>query len=203
MTDVILKERTLVVIKPDAVKRALTGKIIAKLEKVGLKLIACKMVTPTEEQIAGHYPVTDKNWVRGLGEKTLKTFQELKLDVKEKLGTEDPEEIGKEVIKKLTKHWKEGPVIIMIWEGPHAIQIVRKLRGVTTPLLAEPGSLLGDLSFDSQVISTKQDRAMKTFVHATGSIEEAEREIKHWFGESPELYDYYIRSDHYAMLSID
>jgi len=202
MIDDILKERTLVVIKPDAVKRALTGKIISKIEGVGLKLIACKMIMATEEQILVHYPVQDKEWVRMVGEKTIKTFSELNLDIKERLGTNDPNKLGEEVIKKLVNHWKEGPVVLMIWEGPHAVQIIRKLRGVTTPLQAEPGSLLGDLSFDSQVISTLQDRAMKTFVHASGSLSEAEREIKHWFGDSPEMYDYYHRTDHYAMLSL-
>lgn len=202
MIENVLKERTLVVVKPDAVKRALTGKIIAKIEGVGLKLIACKMIMASDEQILGHYPVEDKEWVRMIGEKTLKTFSELNLDVKERLGTNDPSKLGEEVVKKLVNHWKEGPVVLMIWEGPHAIQIVRKLRGVTTPLQAEPGSLLGDLSFDSQVVATVQDRAMKTFAHASGSVDEAEREILHWFGTNPDIYDYYHRTDHYAMLSL-
>ncbi len=200
MQENVLKERTLVVIKPDAMKRALTGKIISKIEGVGLKLIACKMLLATEEQILGHYPIKDKEWVKGLGEKTLKTFAELKIDAKERLGSDDPTKLGEAVVQNLVKHWQEGPVLIMVWEGPHAIEIIRKLRGVTTPLLAEPGSLLGDLSFDSQVVATMQDRAMKTFMHATGSKDEAVREIKHWFGDDPEVFDYYNRTDHYAML---
>jgi len=197
----VLKQRTLVVIKPDALMRALTGKIIQKIEDVGLKLIAVKMLKATTEQIMGHYPVTDEIWVRGLGEKTIKTFSDLGLNVKEKLGSDDTLVLGKQVVQKLAKHWQEGPVIIMIWEGPHAIEVVRKLRGVTTPLQAEPGSLLGDLSFDSQLIASHQGRAMKTFVHATGSQDESEREIKHWFGDMPELFDYYNRTDHFAMLA--
>lgn len=199
----VLKERTLVVVKPDAVKRALTGKIISKIEGVGLKLIACKMILASDEEIMGHYPVNDAQWVRALGEKTLKTFSELHLNALERLGSDDPVVLGQEVVKKLVKHWKEGPVVLMIWEGPHAVQIVRKLRGVTTPLLAEPGSLLGELSFDSQVVSTMQDRAMKTFAHASGSTDEADREIEHWFGKDAEVFDYYNRTDHYAMLSLD
>jgi nucleoside-diphosphate kinase len=87
----------------------------------------------------------------------------------------------------------------MIWEGPHAVEIIRKLRGVTTPLQAEPGSLLGDFSFDSQLVSNTQRRAMRTFVHATGSAKESAREIAHWFVVS-EIFDQYDRTDHYAML---
>ncbi len=198
--DNVLKQRTLIVIKPDAIKRALTGIIIKKFENVGLKLVAAKMIKATREQIEGHYPINDENWVRMLGEKTLKTFSDLKLDVKAKLGTDNPTELGQDVVKKLVAHWSEGPVIIMVWEGPHAIEIARKLRGVTTPLQAEPGSILGDLSFDSQLVSTSIGRAMKTFVHASGEPSEADREIKHWFGEEATLFDYYNRTDHTAML---
>jgi nucleoside-diphosphate kinase len=198
--DNVLKERTLIVIKPDAVRRALTGTIIKKFEDVGLKLIAAKMIKASKDQIRGHYPINDENWVRLLGEKTLKTFEALKLDVKSKLGTDDPFLLGNDVVNKLVEHWSEGPVIIMIWEGPHAIEVARKLRGVTTPLQAEPGSILGDLSFDSQLVSNTMGRAMKTFVHASGEMSEADREIKHWFGEEATFYDYYNRTDHSAML---
>ncbi|MDQ3098240.1 MAG: nucleoside-diphosphate kinase [bacterium] len=198
--DNVLKERTLIVIKPDAIRRALNGVIIKKFEDVGLKLIAVKMIKASREQILSHYPVTDESWVRLLGEKTLKTFDSLKLNVKEKLGTDDPLKLGQDVVEKLVEHWSEGPVIIMIWEGPHAIEVARKLRGVTTPLQAEPGSILGDLSFDSQLVSNTIGRAMKTFVHASGEVFEADREIKHWFGEEATFYDYYNRTDHTAML---
>ncbi|MDQ3239545.1 MAG: nucleoside-diphosphate kinase [bacterium] len=198
----VLKERSLVVIKPDGLRRALTGKIIQKFENVGLKLIAMKMDRPTLEQIKGHYPGNSEDvpWLSAIGEKTLKTYSDLKMDVKEKLGTSDALELGKQVRNKLIKHWQEGPVIVMIWEGPHAVEIIRKLRGVTTPLQAEPGTILGDLSFDSQVISNNQDRAMKVFVHATGATDESDREIEHWFGKNPVVFDYYQRTDHAAML---
>jgi nucleoside-diphosphate kinase len=198
--DNVLKERTLIVLKPDALKRALAGVVIKKFENVGLKLIAVKMIKASRDQILKHYPINDKDWVRFLGEKTLKTFENLRLNVKEKLGTDDPMKLGQEVVEKLVDHWSEGPVIIMIWEGPHAIEVARKLRGVTTPLQAEPGSILGDFSFDSQLVSNTIGRAMKTFVHASGDVSEADREIKHWFGEEAAFYDYYNRTDHTAML---
>lgn len=198
--DNVLKERTLIVIKPDAVKRALSGLIIKKFENVGLKLVAIKMIKASKDQIEGHYPINDTNWVRTVGEKTIQTFKGLGLDIKEKLGTDDPMALGQDVVKRLVEHWSEGPVVIMIWEGPHAIEVARKLRGVTTPLQAEPGSILGDLSFDSQLVSNTIGRAMKTFVHASGARDEADREIKHWFGTEAQIYDYYNRTDHIAML---
>ena len=195
----VIKDQTLVVIKPDAVKRALVGKIIAKFENVGLKLIALKMIKPDSEQVMGNYPTKDKKWITGLGEKSLNTFQQLNLDPLEYLSTNDPYQIGLQVLSKLVDHWTSGPIVAMVWQGPHAVEIIRKLRGVTTPLQAEPGSLLGDYSFDSQLISNIQQRAMRTFVHATGSKEEADREIAHWF-KPEELLPNYSRTDHTAML---
>jgi nucleoside-diphosphate kinase len=196
----VLSHRTLVVIKPDALKRGLTGKIIERIETVGLKLVACKMIQPQKQQVLGNYPVDDVVWVNNLGNKSLATFQSLNLDPQKFLGTTDTQKIGRQIVDKIVDHWTSGPVVIMVWQGPHAVEIVRKIRGVTTPLLAEPGSLLGDLSFDSQLVSTSQNRAMRTFVHATGSQEEAQQEIAHWFGKDYKFLDNYQRTDHLAML---
>ena len=60
--------------------------------------------------------------------------------------------------------------------------VARKLRGHTIPALAEPGTLHARFSFDNSILSSALDRVVKTFIHASGSIEEAEREIKYWFG---------------------
>ena len=37
------KERTLVIIKPDGIQRTLTGEIIKRFERIGLKIVAMKM----------------------------------------------------------------------------------------------------------------------------------------------------------------
>ncbi len=50
-------ERTLVLIKPDAVQRGLIGEIIARLERRGLKLIAAKFVMVSRELAETHYAV--------------------------------------------------------------------------------------------------------------------------------------------------
>ena len=52
-----MKERTLSIIKPDAVKRNLIGKINAMLEEAGFKIVAIKMVHMTKEKAEGFYIV--------------------------------------------------------------------------------------------------------------------------------------------------
>lgn len=173
-------EKTLIVIKPDAIKRGLVGQIITTLEKVGLKLMAAKMVKPDKKVIKNHYPGTDQ-WLKEMGEKTLASFKQSHQDVKKKLGTNDPLKLGQYIYQRLIKYWMEGPIIVMVWQGPDAVSIARKLRGHTIPLLAEAGTLHGQLSYDSSVLSSSLDRVVKTFVHASGSVAEAEREIKYWF----------------------
>ncbi|KKP86130.1 MAG: Nucleoside diphosphate kinase [Candidatus Roizmanbacteria bacterium GW2011_GWA2_35_8] len=173
-------ERTLIIIKPDAVKRGLIGTIIDTFEKVGLKLMATKMLKPEAGVIKNHYPGTPE-WIREMGEKTLASFKQSGADVKEKMGTDDPTKLGQFVYDRLIKYWQEGPIVVMIWEGPDAVAIARKLRGHTIPLLAQTGTLHSDYSFDSSTLSSGLDRVVKTFVHASGSTDEAEREIKYWF----------------------
>jgi len=174
-------ERTLIILKPDAIKRGLVGTTFEVFENVGLKLLAAKMVRPDEKVIKNHYPGT-KEWINEMGQKTLASFKQLNLDVKKAMGTEDPEKLGQFVYERLIKYWREGPIIVSVWESPNAITIARKLRGHTIPLLADPGTLHASYSFDSSPLSSSLNRVVKTFVHASGSVEEAEREIKYWFG---------------------
>ena len=48
-------ERTLVLIKPDGVKRNLIGEIIARCERKGYNVVELKLTTPTRELLAAHY----------------------------------------------------------------------------------------------------------------------------------------------------
>ncbi len=176
-------EKTLIIIKPDAVKRGLVGKITETFEQVGLKLITAKMLRPDARVIKNHYPGTP-DWIKEMGEKTLSSFKQSGVNVKEKMGTDDPSKLGTFVYDRLVKYWMEGPIIVMVWQGPDAIQICRKLRGHTIPLLAQTGTLHSDFSFDSSTLSASLDRVVKTFVHASGSQDEAVREIKYWFKDT-------------------
>jgi len=175
-------ERTLIIIKPDAVKRGLVGKVIETYENVGLKLMAGKMLKPSADVIKNHYPGTPE-WIKEMGEKTLASFKQSGADVREIFKTNDPEKLGQFVYERLIKYWMEGPIIVMVWQGPNAVTVARKLRGHTIPALAVPGTLLAQFSFDSSPLSSSLDRVVKTFIHASGSTDEAEREIKYWFGK--------------------
>jgi len=87
------EEKTVLIIKPDGVKRGLVGEIISRIEKRGLKIIALQMIWAEKEQIDNHYP-KDEAWIRRLGEKTLKNYKDFGLNPIEELGTDDPLEIG-------------------------------------------------------------------------------------------------------------
>lgn len=173
-------ERTLVLIKPDAFKRGLVGKIISRFERVGLGLEEMKIVNATTEIVGKHYP-DDKNWIRSVGKKTVDAYKKYNLDITEDLGTDDALEVGKLVRKWLIQHLTSGQVITLILSGNHAIEVVRKIVGNTFPLFAELGTIRGDFSMDSPYLSIKEKRALQNLVHASSSIEEAKREIYLWF----------------------
>lgn len=172
------KERTLVIIKPDGIQRSLMGEIIGRYEHVGLKLVAMKMMIPTTELIEKHYTL-DPEWLRLAGEKSIKNGKEKGHPVL----SEDPVEVGKMVLISLIKYLTSGPVITMIWEGSHAVAIVRKMTGSTEPLSSDVGTIRGDLVIDSYQVSNQDGRAIRNLVHASGSVKEAHDEIKHWFSE--------------------
>jgi nucleoside-diphosphate kinase len=48
-------EKTLIVFKPDAIQRGIVGEILTRFERVGLKIVATKMIAPTKEHFYKHY----------------------------------------------------------------------------------------------------------------------------------------------------
>ena len=186
------EERTFALIKPDGTKRGLIGEIIKRIEQRGLKVIALEMFTATAEQIDGHYP-TDPKWVARLGEKTLKTYAKYGYDAKAELGTDDPAEIGKMVREWLINFMVSAPVVKMVVQGVHAVDMVRKLVGDTIPAMADMGTIRGDYSVDSAAAANKEQRAIYNIIHASETPEEAEHEIGYWF--APDQIFPYTRID--------
>ncbi|MGB9707377.1 MAG: nucleoside-diphosphate kinase [Microgenomates group bacterium] len=184
-----LIEQTLIIVKPDGVKRGLVGEIIKRLESTGLKLVACKMLLPTKELAEKHYPKDRREFIDGMGNKTLENYKELGLDPQKMLGTNDPHEIGLMIRGWLIEYITSDPVVAMIWEGPLAVSLVRKIAGNTLPFKAECGSIRGDLAFDSSALANTAKRAIKNLIHASGSKEEAQYEIPLWFS-SDEICSY-------------
>ena len=180
------EERTLVVIKPDGVQRSLIGEIVKRYENVGLKLVGMKMLVPTPEHVEAHYTL-DPNWRRVTGEKTIESYRKKNLTPP----SEDPLEITAKILNNLKKYLSSGPVIAMVWEGAHAVGIIRKITGGTEPLTSDVGTIRGDYVLDSYTMADKDTRAVRNLVHASGSAEEADAEIAHWF-KADELTDYRI-----------
>ncbi len=182
-------ERTLVVIKPDAVQRGISGEIIQRFEKTGLKIIGAKMFVVDKALANKHYPRDRHDFIEGIGKNTLKSYEEQSMDVKAQFGTKDPHEIGLTVQVWLVDFIASAPVLALVLDGPHAIEVVRKLVGVTTPVAAQPGTIRGDYSFDSPAAANAGQRPIRNLIHASGNKAEAEYEIKLWF-KSAELFDY-------------
>jgi len=170
------KERTLVVIKPDGIQRGLVAEIMKRYERLGLKIVAIKMLVPSQDFIEQHYTL-DPTWRKVTGEKTIKGYMDKGLTPP----TMDPLEVTTKLLLTLRKYMSSGPVIAMIWQGAHAVKIVRKITGGTEPLSSDVGSIRGDFVLDSYQMSDTDERAIRNLIHASGSPEEAEMEIKHWF----------------------
>jgi nucleoside-diphosphate kinase len=162
-------EKTLIILKPDAVQRQIVGEIVTRFEKAGLKIVGVKMMSPSREEYHHHYEGISK-MVSRRGEKAFEaTLQAM----------------------------QEGPIIAMVLEGVEAVSIVRKLVGTTEPKAAAPGTIRGDFSHVSFDYSSKVNSGIPNLVHASGDSSEAEQEINHWFDKS-ELFDYSTVHDHFT-----
>lgn len=85
--------------------------------------------------------------------------------------------LGKPFFEGLIKYITSLPVIAMVWEGPDAVGVTRKMIGATNPADAEPGTLRGDLGISLS----------NNLVHGSDSLESADKEIGLFF-EKDEIF---------------
>lgn len=182
------EEKTFVLIKPDGVRKGLVGEIIKRFEQRDLKVVALEMFESTREEMDNHYPKEEK-WLMRIGEKTTANYTKYGYDVAKDFGTTDLLEIGKEVRRWLIDFMTSAPMVKMVVEGVHAVDMVRKIVGPTMPYMAEMGTIRGDYSVDSAISANVERRAVFNLVHASETPDEAKHEIEHWFGKK-EIFKY-------------
>lgn len=175
-----MHERTLVIVKPDAYERGLTGVILARLEQRGLRVEAMRVSRNEKEIVEDHYP-RSQEWLAIVGGKTLEDYASRGMSTMDSLGTEDAVEIGRMVRTWLTEFLLSAPMVPMVISGNRAIETVRKIVGNTLPVAAAPGTIRGDYSSDSPDLANSERRPVRNLIHASGDPEEAAREIALWF----------------------
>lgn len=192
----IVRERTLVILKPDATRRQISGEILARLERTGLKIIGLKMLIATRERLARHFPSSEE-WMRGMAQKSLDEYKKIGIDPADHFGTADPLEIGKKILESCYGFYLSGPIVAVVFEGVGAVAVVRKMIGNTLPALAAPGTIRADFAFGDAMLSNAVGSPTKNIIHASGNREEAETEIACWF-EAGELMNYHTAAERYT-----
>ncbi len=177
-------EQTLVLIKPDGVQRGLVGEILGRFERAGLKITAMKMVHPSHEDVDKHYALTEE-WMKGVYEKAKSKYDA----AGQNFPFADHVAYGTEIKNGLVEFLKSAPIIALVLEGEKVVSLVRKLVGSTEPASSAPGTIRGDLALDTYALANDQNRPVRNLIHASGTTEEAQNEIKVWFTDT-ELHKY-------------
>lgn len=155
-------ERTLIVLKPDAVQRGIIGEVLSRFEKVGLKVVGMKMLKPSRDHYYYHYETVGQVISRR----------------------------GQEVFDLNLEFMMESPVVAVVLQGVEAAELVRKMVGATEPKSALPGTIRGDYAHISYSYANNVSKSsIPNVIHASGDAAEAKLEIAHWFTEE-ELFDY-------------
>src|SRR3990167_7473522 len=127
-----LGDYTVVLVKPDGVKRGVIGDITGRFERVGLKIAAAKMIWVDATHVGKHYKDED-DYHKSVGQKLLENYKKYGLDAKENLGTKDPVELGRMIRGWNMEFLSSGPVFATLLFGPGAVEVVRKIVGHTFP----------------------------------------------------------------------
>ncbi len=139
-------EQTLVIVKPDAMKKKLSSEILGRFEKSGLSVKEFNIVKLNKEFVSNFYSHLNNK-------------------------------IPPKMIESIHDFMTSYKVMAVILEGEDAVQKVRKLVGPTDPSKAPKGTIRGDFSDDVMAERDKKQEATQNAVHASGNIEEAQKEI--------------------------
>lgn len=164
-------QQTLIIIKPDGVSRGLTEEISSRYEAAGLRVVKRKDLLAPFQIVKKHYPM-DPDYLKSIGEKTIAAGQKV-------VSTQDQ---GRKVVGWLRKFITSGPIVALVLEGEDAVAVARKTTGFTDPATAEKGTIRGDLGTDNILKANREERPVWNLIHASGSPEEAKKEIELWFG---------------------
>lgn len=146
-------QRTLILLKPDAIQRGIAGEIITRFERVGAAIVGMKLLVSSKDLAQRHY--TD--------------------EVAERLGAD----IRELVVNMITS----GPIVAMAIEGIDIVEVVRKMVGATEPKSAAPGTIRGDYAHVSYGVADASKTAFFNLIHASATPEEAAAEIQVWFSD--------------------
>jgi len=178
------KEKTLLIFKPDILQRQIVGEIISRFERKGFKIVGMKMSVPSRELIGKHY-VDDPKYLIETGDNAKKGAEARGEDTTNWNSLERGKWIRESNINYLTC----GPVIAVVLQGFGVIAGVRKMLGSTSPADGDVGTIRADFSLDSFALADEQGRVTRSMVHASDSVENAEREIGLWFNAT-EISEY-------------
>lgn len=165
-------EQTLIILKPDTLQRGIAGEVLSRFERVGLKIVGAKMIQPSKDHYFHHYE-TIGQMISRRGQKAF----DVTLDM-----------------------MQQGPVLAMVLEGVEAVGLVRKMVGTTEPKAALPGTIRGDYAHMSFGHADEKQMGIPNMIHASGDVEEAKKEIAHWFKED-ELFTYTAAHEKHTQLS--
>lgn len=144
-------QRSLILLKPDALDRGLVGEIIQRFERVGARIAGLKLLVSEKDTAELHY--TD--------------------DLAQRRG----EAVRRLMIEMITS----GPILALCLEGVDMVEVCRKMVGETEPKSAAPGTIRGDYAHVSFSHADERGIGVFNLIHASGNAEEAVAEIGVWF----------------------
>ncbi len=147
----VILERTLVLLKPDAIHRGIVGEILQRFERVGAKMVGMKLLVSEKDTAFKHYT---EDLAKRRGAKVRKMMIDMLLS---------------------------GPIVAVVFEGIDIVEVVRKMVGGTEPKSAQPGTIRGDYAHVSYGYADKRGIGVFNLIHASASLDEAKIEIDVWF----------------------
>ncbi|WP_033346494.1 nucleoside-diphosphate kinase [Catenuloplanes japonicus] len=144
---------TVVLLKPDCLRRGLAGDVL-DMVRHHLHVVDVRTVLPTEAQIFAHYDdILDRSAV-----------------------------LGRDVPAELRRIYVGRPTGIALAHGPRAARRLRVLLGPTDPAVAPTGTIRGRFGADTLAAAISDGRLVDNLIHSSDTIDAAARDFDIWYG---------------------
>lgn len=171
-----LEDHLLVIVKPDGVRRGLTGWVIDLFTKVRMELVVQRTIWATREEI-GKLLRPDDVSVLKVGIRMVEHFRGREEELLNAFGTTDPRQIALKIREKNLDYLSSGPIIVLVFRGKNAVRRGKAFKEAFR-------KVWGCESSDrDQVYLT--GRAWKNALH-TASLRELEHQLNWVFEVSPD-----------------
>ncbi|MBS1586018.1 MAG: nucleoside-diphosphate kinase [Bacteroidetes bacterium] len=164
-------ERTIVILKPDALERNLKTNVLHRIALMNVTLVKSRCSRASVNQLSRHY---NDLLAEIIAQKAIEAGYKCSISL---------EALGRQILKWNQEYMLRNDIEVLLFEGENCVSKIKNIIGNTDCSKAAPGTIRGDFGRDVLLQACIEQRGNENIIHASANLVEAMREVEIWFNE--------------------